>query len=307
MRSRALSADGNEAAAAGGGEVNADIPNREELPLQSFYTAVDAADLEHLRFGAGAPPTCAGPTPACTVRPWTIRQYAGFSTAGESNAFYRRNLAAGQMGLSVAFDLADPPGLRQRPPGKGDVGKAGGHQQRGGHEGHLRRHPAGQDERDMTMNGAVLPIMAFYIVAAEEQGVARNSFRAPSRTTSWKEFMVRNTYIYPPGPSMRIVIGDIFGYCARRDAALQQHQRQRLPPMHEAGAPADLEARLHPGRRPGVRAHRHGRRPRRGCLRTAHPASSGASAWTCSWKWPDAAAGYSGPMLKEVGAKDRKT
>ena len=239
---RALSADGNEAAAPGGGEVNADIPNREELPLQSFYTAVDAADLEHLRFGAGAPPYLRGPYASMyTVRPWTIRQYAGFSTAEESNAFYRRNLAAGQMGLSVAFDLATHRGYdSDHPRVKGDVGKAGvAISSVEDMKVLFDSIPLDKMSVSMTMNGAVLPIMAFYIVAAEEQGVSPEQLQGTIQNDILKEFMVRNTYIYPPGPSMRIV-GDIFGYCARRMPRFNSISVSGYH-MHEAGAPADLE------------------------------------------------------------------
>ncbi|HPF69021.1 MAG TPA: methylmalonyl-CoA mutase family protein, partial [Flavobacteriales bacterium] len=195
---RALSADGNEAAAAGGGEVIADIPNREELPLQSFYTAVDAADLEHLRFGAGAPPYLRGPYASMyTVRPWTIRQYAGFSTAEESNAFYRRNLAAGQMGLSVAFDLATHRGYdSDHPRVKGDVGKAGvAISSVEDMKVLFDSIPLDKMSVSMTMNGAVLPIMAFFIVAAEEQGVPPEQLQGTIQNDILKEFMVRNTYI----------------------------------------------------------------------------------------------------------------
>ena len=239
---RALSADGNEAAAPGGGEVNADIPNREELPLQSFYTAVDAGDLEHLRFGAGAPPYLRGPYASMyTVRPWTIRQYAGFSTAEESNAFYRRNLAAGQMGLSVAFDLATHRGYdSDHPRVKGDVGKAGvAISSVEDMKVLFDSIPLDKMSVSMTMNGAVLPIMAFYIVAAEEQGVSPEQLQGTIQNDILKEFMVRNTYIYPPGPSMRIV-GDIFGYCARRMPRFNSISVSGYH-MHEAGAPADLE------------------------------------------------------------------
>ncbi|HOP42790.1 MAG TPA: methylmalonyl-CoA mutase, partial [Flavobacteriales bacterium] len=218
------------------------MPNREELPLQSFYTAVDAADLEHLRFGAGAPPYLRGPYASMyTVRPWTIRQYAGFSTAEESNAFYRRNLAAGQMGLSVAFDLATHRGYdSDHPRVKGDVGKAGvAISSVEDMKVLFDSIPLDKMSVSMTMNGAVLPIMAFYIVAAEEQGVSPEQLQGTIQNDILKEFMVRNTYIYPPGPSMRIV-GDIFGYCARRMPRFNSISVSGYH-MHEAGAPADLE------------------------------------------------------------------
>ena len=150
------------------------IPNREEIPIKSFYTLVDTEQLEHLKFGAGAPPYLRGPYASMyTIRPWTIRQYAGFSTAEASNAFYRRNLAAGQMGLSVAFDLATHRGYdSDHPRVKGDVGKAGvAISSVEDMKILFDRIPLDKMSVSMTMNGAVLPIMAFFIVAAEEQGV----------------------------------------------------------------------------------------------------------------------------------------
>ncbi|MCB9167766.1 MAG: methylmalonyl-CoA mutase [Flavobacteriales bacterium] len=220
----------------------ADIPNREEIPLRSFYTPVDTNDLEHLNFGAGAPPYLRGPYASMyTARPWTIRQYAGFSTAEESNAFYRRNLAAGQMGLSVAFDLATHRGYdSDHPRVKGDVGKAGVaissvEDMKILFDG----IPLDKMSVSMTMNGAVLPIMAFFIVAAEEQGVKPEQLQGTIQNDILKEFMVRNTYIYPPGPSMRIV-ADIFAYCAARMPKFNSISVSGYH-MHEAGAPADLE------------------------------------------------------------------
>ena len=212
------------------------------------------------------------------MHPWTIRQYAGFSTAEESNAFYRRNLAAGQRGLSVAFDLATHRGYdSDHERVTGDVGKAGV-----AIDSILDMKilfdqiPLDQMSVSMTMNGAVLPIMAFYIVAAEEQGVQPEQLSGTIQNDILKEFMVRNTYIYPPDGSMRI-IGDIFRYCAAEDAEIQLHQRERLP---HAGSRRDgrYRAGLHARRRPGVSAHRRERRPRCGrVLRRASP-SSGASA-----------------------------
>ncbi|MBS1569087.1 MAG: methylmalonyl-CoA mutase, partial [Bacteroidetes bacterium] len=218
------------------------LPNREEIPLKSRYSAEDTAQLEHLRFGAGAPPYLRGPYASMyTVRPWTIRQYAGFSTAEESNAFYRRNLAAGQMGLSVAFDLATHRGYdADHPRVKGDVGKAGVSISSVEDMKLLfDRIPLDKMSVSMTMNGAVLPIMAFFIVAAEEQGVSAEQLQGTIQNDILKEFMVRNTYIYPPGPSMRIV-GDIFSYCAKKMPKFNSISISGYH-MHEAGAPADLE------------------------------------------------------------------
>jgi len=218
------------------------LPNREEVPLKSFYTPADSANHEHLHFAAGIPPYLRGPYGSMyAIRPWTIRQYAGFSTAEESNAFYRRNLAAGQMGLSVAFDLATHRGYdADHPRVKGDVGKAGVsissvEDMKTLFEG----IPLDKMSVSMTMNGAVLPIMAFFIVAAEEQGVAPGQLQGTIQNDILKEFMVRNTYIYPPGPSMRIV-GDIFRYCAARMPKFNSISISGYH-MHEAGAPADLE------------------------------------------------------------------
>ncbi|MBS1545772.1 MAG: methylmalonyl-CoA mutase [Bacteroidetes bacterium] len=218
------------------------LPNREEIPLRSRYTAEDTDQLEHLRFGAGAPPYLRGPYASMyTVRPWTIRQYAGFSTAEASNAFYRRNLAAGQMGLSVAFDLATHRGYdSDHPRVKGDVGKAGvAISSVEDMKILFDSIPLDKMSVSMTMNGAVLPIMAFFIVAAEEQGVAPEQLQGTIQNDILKEFMVRNTYIYPPGPSMRIV-GDIFSYCAKKMPKFNSISISGYH-MHEAGAPADLE------------------------------------------------------------------
>jgi methylmalonyl-CoA mutase len=220
----------------------ANIPNREEIPLKSFYTSADTEQLEHLHYAAGIPPYLRGPYGSMyTIRPWTIRQYAGFSTAEASNAFYRRNLAAGQMGLSVAFDLATHRGYdSDHPRVKGDVGKAGVaissvEDMKILFDG----IPLDKMSVSMTMNGAVLPIMAFFIVAAEEQGVPPEQLQGTIQNDILKEFMVRNTYIYPPGPSMRIV-GDIFSYCAKKMPKFNSISISGYH-MHEAGAPADLE------------------------------------------------------------------
>ncbi len=199
-------------------------------------------EFEHLNYSAGIPPFLRGPYATMyTVRPWTIRQYAGFSTAKESNAFYRRNLAGGQKGLSVAFDLATHRGYdSDHPRVTGDVGKAGV-----AIDSVLDMKilfdqiPLDQMSVSMTMNGAVLPIMAFFIVAAEEQGVKPSQLTGTIQNDILKEFMVRNTYIYPPGPSMRIV-ADIFSYCAKHMPKFNSISISGYH-MHEAGAPADLE------------------------------------------------------------------
>ncbi|MBL7802438.1 MAG: methylmalonyl-CoA mutase [Saprospiraceae bacterium] len=194
------------------------------------------------RFVAGIPPFLGGPYSAMYVtQPWTIRQYAGFSTAEESNAFYRRNLAAGQKGLSVAFDLATHRGYdSDHPRVVGDVGKAGVAIDTVEDMKILfDQIPLDQMSVSMTMNGAVVPVMAFYIVAAEEQGVAPELLSGTIQNDILKEFMVRNTYIYPPGPSMRI-IGDIFAFCARNMPRFNSISISGYH-MHEAGAPAEME------------------------------------------------------------------
>ncbi|TNE56384.1 MAG: methylmalonyl-CoA mutase [Bacteroidetes bacterium] len=193
-------------------------------------------------FVAGIPPFLGGPYASMYVtRPWTIRQYAGFSTAEESNAFYRRNLAAGQKGLSVAFDLATHRGYdSDHPRVEGDVGKAGVAIDTVEDMKILfDQIPLDQMSVSMTMNGAVIPVMAFFIVAAEEQGVAPEQLSGTIQNDILKEFMVRNTYIYPPAASMRI-IGDIFAYCARNMPKFNSISISGYH-MHEAGAPAELE------------------------------------------------------------------
>lgn len=210
-----------------------------ELPL----VAPEAASKHLLSaMPAGAPPYLRGPYASMyTIRPWTIRQYAGFSTAEESNAFYRRNLAAGQKGLSVAFDLATHRGYdSDHPRVVGDVGKAGVAIDTVEDMKILfDQIPLDQMSVSMTMNGAVIPVMAFYIVAAAEQGVDPGQLSGTIQNDILKEFMVRNTYIYPPGPSMRMV-SDIFSYCA-------QHMPRFNPisisgyHMQEAGATPELE------------------------------------------------------------------
>lgn len=191
---------------------------------------------------AGIAPFLGGPYSTMYIqRPWTIRQYAGFSTAEASNAFYRRNLAAGQKGLSVAFDLATHRGYdSDHPRVSGDVGKAGvAIDSVEDMKVLFDQIPLQEMSVSMTMNGAVIPIMAFYIVAAEEQGVAPEQLSGTIQNDILKEFMVRNTYIYPPGPSMRI-IGDIFSYCARRMPKFNSISISGYH-MHEAGAPAEIE------------------------------------------------------------------
>jgi methylmalonyl-CoA mutase len=221
---------------------NSEWLSPEHISVKGFYTRENLEGLEHLEYAAGIPPYLRGPYSTMYVlRPWTIRQYAGFSTAEESNAFYRRNLAAGQKGLSVAFDLATHRGYdSDHERVTGDVGKAGV-----AIDSILDMKilfdqiPLGQMSVSMTMNGAVLPIMAFYIVAAEEQGVTPEQLSGTIQNDILKEFMVRNTYIYPPEGSMRI-IGDIFRYCA---ANMPKFNCISVSGYHmqEAGATADIE------------------------------------------------------------------
>lgn len=214
----------------------------EGIKLKPRFTVADIADANHLSYGAGIPPYVRGPYASMYVRqPWTIRQYAGFSTAEASNAFYRRNLAAGQKGLSVAFDLATHRGYdSDHPRVVGDVGKAGVAIDTVEDMKILfDQIPLDQMSVSMTMNGAVLPIMAFFVVAAEEQGVSAEKLSGTIQNDILKEFMVRNTYIYPPEPSMRIV-GDIFAYTARHMPKFNSISISGYH-MHEAGAPAHLE------------------------------------------------------------------
>ncbi|MEP1035183.1 methylmalonyl-CoA mutase [Ekhidna sp.] len=196
----------------------------------------------HEGFSAGAPPFLRGPYATMyTSRPWTIRQYAGFSTAEESNAFYRRNLAAGQKGLSIAFDLATHRGYdSDNPRVKGDVGKAGvAIDSVEDMKILFDQIPLDQMSVSMTMNGAVIPIMAFYIVAAEEQGVTAEHLTGTIQNDILKEFMVRNTYIYPPAQSMRI-IADIFKFTSKKMPKFNSISISGYH-MHEAGATAELE------------------------------------------------------------------
>jgi len=214
----------------------------EQIAVKPSYTADDLRGMEHLESAAGLPPFLRGPYSTMYVtQPWTIRQYAGFSTAEESNAFYKRNLAAGQRGLSVAFDLPTHRGYdSDNPRVIGDVGKAGVAIDSVEDMKILFSGIPLQDVSvSMTMNGAVLPVLAFYIVAAEEQGIPAESLTGTIQNDILKEFMVRNTYIYPPAPSMRIV-GDIFRFCARKMPKFNSISISGYH-MHEAGAPADLE------------------------------------------------------------------
>ncbi|MGB7434100.1 MAG: methylmalonyl-CoA mutase [Candidatus Acidiferrum sp.] len=214
----------------------------EGIEVKPVYTAADLEGIEHLDYAAGFPPFLRGPYSSMyALRPWTIRQYAGFSTAEDSNAFYRRNLAAGQKGLSVAFDLATHRGYdSDHPRVTGDVGKAGvAIDSVEDMKILFDQIPLDQMSVSMTMNGAVLPVMAFFIVAAEEQGVASQKLTGTIQNDILKEFMVRNTYIYPPSPSMRI-IGDIFGFCS---ASMPKFNCISISGYHmqEAGATADIE------------------------------------------------------------------
>lgn len=214
----------------------------EQIDIKQVYTAEDLDGLEHLGFVAGIPPFLRGPYSTMYAnRPWTVRQYAGFSTAEESNAFYRRNLAAGQKGLSVAFDLATHRGYdSDHPRVEGDVGKAGvAIDSVEDMKILFDRIPLGDMSVSMTMNGGVIPVMAFYIVAAEEQGVALDQLSGTIQNDILKEFMVRNTYIYPPLPSMRI-IGDIFSYTSQHMPKFNSISISGYH-MQEAGATADLE------------------------------------------------------------------
>ncbi len=214
----------------------------EGIEVKPTYTKEDITNLEHLGFGAGFAPNLRGPYATMYVRrPWTIRQYAGFSTAEESNAFYRRNLAAGQKGLSVAFDLATHRGYdSDHERVVGDVGKAGvAIDSVEDMKVLFDQIPLGEMSVSMTMNGAVLPIMAFYIVAAEEQGVAPNLLSGTIQNDILKEFMVRNTYIYPPTPSMKI-IADIFEYTSKNMPKFNSISISGYH-MQEAGATADIE------------------------------------------------------------------
>ncbi|ATF13214.1 methylmalonyl-CoA mutase [Brevibacillus porteri] len=214
----------------------------EQIPVKPLYTMEDVEGMDHLGYMPGLPPYTRGPYPTMYVtQPWTVRQYAGFSTAEESNAFYRRNLAAGQKGLSIAFDLATHRGYdSDHPRVVGDVGKAGV-----AVDSILDMKilfdgiPLDKMSVSMTMNGAVLPIMAFYIVAAEEQGVSQAELTGTIQNDILKEYMVRNTYIYPPEASMKI-ISDIFAYTSKH---MPKFNSISISGYHlqEAGATADIE------------------------------------------------------------------
>jgi methylmalonyl-CoA mutase len=214
----------------------------EEINLQPSYSKKDIKDLTHLNFAAGIPPYLRGPYSTMYVsRPWTIRQYAGFSTAEESNAFYRRNLAAGQKGLSVAFDLPTHRGYdSDHERVVGDVGKAGvAIDSVEDMKILFDQIPLDKMSVSMTMNGAVLPVLAFYIVAAEEQGVKPEQLSGTIQNDILKEFMVRNTYIYPPTPSMKI-ISDIFEYSSQNMPKFNSISISGYH-MQEAGATCDIE------------------------------------------------------------------
>ena len=214
----------------------------EGIDVKPLYTAPDRAGIEHLGTFPGFAPFVRGPYPSMYVnRPWTVRQYAGFSTAEASNAFYKRNMAAGQKGLSIAFDLPTHRGYdSDNPRVVGDVGMAGV-----AIDSILDMHilfdgiPLDQVSVSMTMNGAVLPIMALYIIAGEEQGVPQAKLSGTIQNDILKEFMVRNTFVYPPSPSMRI-IGDIFKYTSQNMPLFNSISISGYH-MQEAGATADLE------------------------------------------------------------------
>jgi len=214
----------------------------EHIPVRQRYSVEDLFGMEHLNYAAGIPPFLRGPYSTMYVMsPWTIRQYAGFSTAEESNAFYRRNLAAGQKGLSVAFDLATHRGYdSDHPRVVGDVGKAGvAIDSVEDMKILFDQIPLGKMSVSMTMNGAVLPVLAFYIIAAEEQGVPLAELNGTIQNDILKEFMVRNTYIYPPTPSMKI-ISDIFEFSARNMPKFNSISISGYH-MQEAGATCDIE------------------------------------------------------------------
>ncbi|MEM8521475.1 methylmalonyl-CoA mutase [Flavobacterium sp. PL12] len=214
----------------------------ENIELKATYSEKDIENLNHLDFGAGFAPNLRGPYATMYVRrPWTVRQYAGFSTAEESNAFYRRNLAAGQKGLSIAFDLPTHRGYdSDHERVVGDVGKAGvAIDSVEDMKVLFDQIPLDEMSVSMTMNGAVLPIMAFYIVAAEEQGVKPELLSGTIQNDILKEFMVRNTYIYPPTPSMKI-IADIFEYTSKNMPKFNSISISGYH-MQEAGATADIE------------------------------------------------------------------
>ena len=240
----------------------------EQIPVKGSYSAKDLEEMEHLNYAAGIAPFLRGPYSTMYVmRPWTIRQYAGFSTAEESNAFYRRNLAAGQKGLSVAFDLATHRGYdADHPRVVGDVGKAGvSICSVEDMKVLFNGIPLDKMSVSMTMNGAVLPILAFYIVTGLEQGCTLDQLAGTIQNDILKEFMVRNTYIYPPEFSMRI-IADIFEYTSKN---MPKFNSISISGYHMAGGRRHGRHRagLHAGRRTGVPARRYQRRHVGGRLR----------------------------------------
>lgn len=223
-------------------EFNPDWLTAEQIPVKTVYTKEDLEGMEHLNYAAGVPPFLRGPySTMYAMRPWTIRQYAGFSTAEESNAFYRRNLAAGQKGLSVAFDLPTHRGYdADHERVTGDVGKAGVSICSVEDMKILfDQIPLNEMSVSMTMNGAVLPILAFYIVAAQEQGAQLHEMQGTIQNDILKEFMVRNTYIYPPAFSMQI-IADIFEFTSQKMPRFNSISISGYH-MQEAGATADIE------------------------------------------------------------------
>jgi len=214
----------------------------EGIDIHSKYDSSDIANAEHIGHVAGLPPYLRGPYSSMYAgRPWTIRQYAGFSTAAKSNEFYRKNLSQGQKGLSVAFDLATHRGYdSDHPRVVGDVGMAGvAIDTVEDMKVLFDQIPLDKMSVSMTMNGAVIPIMAFFIVAAEEQGVEKSLLSGTIQNDILKEFMVRNTYIYPPKQSMKI-IGDIFEYTSQNMPKFNSISISGYH-MHEAGATADIE------------------------------------------------------------------
>ena len=223
-------------------KIEKDWKTPEKIPIKSVYAKEDLEGMEHLNYAAGLPPFLRGPYSGMyTIFPWTIRQYAGFSTAEESNAFYRRNLAEGQKGLSVAFDLATHRGYdSDHERVKGDVGKAGvAIDSILDMKVLFDQIPLNKMSVSMTMNGAVLPVMAFYIVAALEQGARLDELNGTIQNDILKEFMVRNTYIYPPEFSMKI-IADIFRYTSEKMPNFNSISISGYH-MQEAGATCNIE------------------------------------------------------------------
>ncbi|HEU4842222.1 MAG TPA: methylmalonyl-CoA mutase, partial [Ilumatobacteraceae bacterium] len=242
LRGDAAASARDEWAATAGDVAAARWETPEGIEVGALYSAADVDGLDFLATYPGLAPFLRGPYPTMyTNQPWTIRQYAGFSTAEESNAFYRRNLAAGQKGLSVAFDLATHRGYdSDHPRVQGDVGMAGVAIDSILDMRQLFDHiPLDEMSVSMTMNGAVLPVLALYVVAAEEQGVTPAQLAGTIQNDVLKEFMVRNTYIYPPGPSMRI-ISDIFSFTSVEMPKFNSISISGYH-MQEAGATADLE------------------------------------------------------------------